>query len=815
MIDIYEINSSNKNLFDAMKVDAGKKILIITKNTEYKDFIVQEGLKSLNELFNTSVLSIDEFYLRNSCGSYKFLSDMSMRLIIKKVIDMNKDVMPFLKYPSYMDLIFETIKQAYAKGIDLISNGAEYKKIYSDYNNILKQKGYLALNETEELDEIKLKRADEIYFIGFNEINKKLVYLVELTEKLSKSAKIFIEKDFVSEEFLSYLKNISQNYHTSSDNIGKFEKIAKKLFSEEIFETDGIEFVRADSVEAELDYALTDIKRSVLNGPYDFKGVLIYLMDKSEEQALVEMLGAYDIPINKNKVLYLKDLPWQEKLYSDINEFSGEITKQNLIQLINNYASDEALLKKFKIILDTIEDIYGKNISKDDYIALLKLAFKYEVYRKKDRDPNGVSIYSSDFDTLKRYKLIYVIGMGMDNFPTRASANFLLASVYNEVNYDANEYMSELSKNLMKKIFNACDEKITISYSTSTKDDADQGASIFYNEFNISDKDSDKWVRVKSLNALEKNISLAANEEQKTFIAAYKGLVPKKYLDYDQINILRNSAALSKYNGKLETYTAMAKVDDFINNRLTVSFLESFNNCPFAALLSYIYEIEPSEVDMKARNIGSFMHKVLETYYRTFIGEKVIFDKNIFAKTINSIKNFNEYADVFNFEFENIESYIKDFIIFDQERMKNSNYIVKEVEKAISFNVDSYKIKGKIDRVDEDSLAKKLFLIDYKRSASTLKDNLQLSSYALYYKNIGYEIDAAFIGISKFSQKINIEKTDSLACEEKIKSIIAKLKTYNFPIISNLEKKLCPNYCPYKNMCKRGREWWSSTKNSS
>lgn len=84
MITICRTKKDAENLFSALKMDMGGKILIITKNTEYKDFIVQEGLKRLGTLLNTSVLSIDEFYLRYAKGSYKFLSDLSMRLIIKK-----------------------------------------------------------------------------------------------------------------------------------------------------------------------------------------------------------------------------------------------------------------------------------------------------------------------------------------------------------------------------------------------------------------------------------------------------------------------------------------------------------------------------------------------------------------------------------------------------------------------------------------------------------------------------------------------------------------------------------------------------------
>lgn len=825
MITVYETNKDARNLFSAIAMDEGGKTIIITKNTEYKDFIVQEGLKRLGSLVNTNVLSIDDFYLREAKGNYKFLSELSMRLIIKQVIEMNKGEMPFLKYPSYMDLIFEAIKDASANEIDLLKSGGEYKKIYEDYEALLKKGGYLGMNDGSELDDLKIKGADAIYFIGFNEMSKKLVHLIEMAKSFERDVKIFIEEDFASDELVTYLKENANEFHLDDEGDSHFEKISKNLFNEEITHTAGISFVRADSIEAELDYALTDIKEKVLKDGYAYADALIYIMDKSEERALMDMLSAYEIPVNKNSVFHLRDLVWQDKLFADIAasespmtsgslmpgeypmpsecHMTGEyhMTGESIFELINKYTADEMLLDKFKKIIGAIEDVYGKAISKEKWIELLKLAFKYEVYREKDRLPFGVSIYSADFDTLRHYKLIYIIGMNMDSFPKSMSENFLLDNIYAETGFEKKEKMSKLSKNLMKKLFKAADEKITMTYSARTSGDADQGASSFFNEFHI-----DEWISVKSLGAIEKSVSLATSDEQKKFISAYKNIGPAKFINYDEINKLRAEGVISKYNGKLESYSAMSVVDDFVKNKLTVSFLETFKTCPYAALLGYIYGIEPAEVDMKARNIGTYMHKVLELYYRNFIGKKVIYDEALLVRTMDMIKKTNEYADVYGFELENIESYIKDFIIFDEERMKNSNYIVKEVEKMITIDVDGHKIKGKIDRVDEDTLSGKLLVLDYKKSNYINKDSLQLSAYALYYKHSGVDIDAAFITMTKLNGKLDIKKTDADACEEEIRSLIEKLKTYSFNIIDEASKEKCLAFCDYRCMCKKGRE---------
>lgn len=808
MISVYERSGDGRNIFDAMQMDLDKRRLIITKNTDYKEFIVQEGLKALGVIVNTSVISIDEFYARHALGSYKFLTDFAMRLIIKKAIDMNKDEMPFLNYPSYMDLIYEAIKEAKKKDIDLPAYKGEYKKIFVSYETLLKEHGYLATNESISVDELKIKEADSIYFIGFDEVNNKLRYLIELAKSMEKDVNLFIEPEFASSELISYLNNISDRYHSAGESATHFGDVSKKLFNEEIIDTDGIDFVCADSVEAEIDYVLTEIKRAVLKDAYSYSDVLIYAMDKSYEQNLIKMLDSYNIPRNKNSAHYLKYIVWQENLYEDILAYEGELSKTSLLELIQKYTSDEELLDKFTAIMNTIEEIYGKNIAKDKTIDLLKLAFKYEVYRSKDRIGSGLDIYSSDFDTLRHYKLVYIIGMSMDAFPKSMSENFLLDSIYDEINYDKREYMSRISKNLVKKIFKAAEDKVVITYSRRTASDADQALSSFFNEFRIKDAEKmlDKWICIKSLGAIDKKASLAASEEQRRLIEAQKNTNSLQFINYDEINKLRNEGQVSKYNGKLESYSAMGVVDDFVKNRLSVSFLETFKTCPYAALLSYIYDISAVEVDMKARNIGTYMHKVLELYYRNFIGKKVIFDEDIFTRCINNIKNSNEYADVLGFEMENIESYIKDFIIFDEDRMKRSNYIVKDIEKMIEIKVDGYTIKGKIDRVDEDTLSGKLLVLDYKRNIYTQKDSLQLSSYALYYKSSGVDIDAAFIGISKFNGNIKFTATDADAGEEEIRSLIEKVKSYSFPIIDEASDENCLVFCDYRSICKKGRE---------
>ena len=100
----------------------------------------------------------------------------------------------------------------------------------------------------------------------------------------------------------------------------------------------------------------------------------------------------------------------------------------------------------------------------------------------------------------------------------------------------------------------------------------------------------------------------------------------------------------------------------------------------------------------------------------------------------------------------------------------------------------------------------KLLVLDYKKSNYINKDSLQLSAYALYYKHSSVDIDAAFITMTKLNGKLDIKKADADACEEEIRSLIEKLKTYSFNIIDEASKEKCLAFCDYRCMCKKGRE---------
>ena len=60
--------------------------------------------------------------------------------------------------------------------------------------------------------------------------------------------------------------------------------------------------------------------------------------------------------------------------------------------------------------------------------------------------------------------------------------------------------------------------------------------------------------------------------------------------------------------------------------------------------------------------------------------------------------------------------------------------------------------------------------------------------------------------MTKLDGKLDIKKADADACEDEIRSLIEKLKTYSFNIVDEASKENCLAFCDYRCMCKKGRE---------
>jgi len=142
---------------------------------------------------------------------------------------------------------------------------------------------------------------------------------------------------------------------------------------------------------------------------------------------------------------------------------------------------------------------------------------------------------------------------------------------------------------------------------------------------------------------------------------------------------------------------------------------------------------------------------------------------------------------------------------FNDEEKRNSKPLY--IEKEFSFMLEANKITGRFDRLDmeEDGAV----IMDFKTSQIRLqkeadkrvKESIQLSLYALAYKNIFgkipkkvalYFLESGIIGSKE------VEEEDLEAVKEKIKAVATRLRQQNYDATPTY---MACTYCAYNQIC--------------
>ena len=214
----------------------------------------------------------------------------------------------------------------------------------------------------------------------------------------------------------------------------------------------------------------------------------------------------------------------------------------------------------------------------------------------------------------------------------------------------------------------------------------------------------------------------------------------------------------TNWNGNLSDTDLLKRIEQQIGQRFSASKLESYRDCPFKFLVSYVWKrqpVEESEEEMNSAQRGNLLHKVLERFIRNHLWERLQSARRealqaeldgIFSETCK------EFAD-------RGLLYAGDFWQHDKElqRLLLHRWLVSEIVYSetgelrpvgtervfgrgdtglVSMDINGRRIllNGKIDRVDR--AGNKYFITDYKsgnvpKKADFLDTDLQMPLYIL------------------------------------------------------------------------------------
>ena len=177
------------------------------------------------------------------------------------------------------------------------------------------------------------------------------------------------------------------------------------------------------------------------------------------------------------------------------------------------------------------------------------------------------------------------------------------------------------------------------------------------------------------------------------------------------------------------------------SNGVSPTALNMYKLCSIEFYFHYLLKIrEPIQIDEYADNslMGSAIHNFLEVFYPTdsittknFLNyeDKIRDSLNSFYKKHLSENNFNKGKNYLSLKVA--EKLLKDFIIYEEELLKENNIQIlhKEKELILDFKVNEYNFKliGNIDRID--LFNNSLRIIDYKSGKNNSNSELFFSDW--------------------------------------------------------------------------------------
>lgn len=491
---------------------------------------------------------------------------------------------------------------------------------------------------------------------------------------------------------------------------------------------------------------------------------------------------------------------------------ADKISKELYNFLINNISDEENIQpESFNIVvevLDEISDLFEDiKMSFDTYIKLLKTGLSHKEIGQIPQTVDKVTVGDVNRSKTHKIRAIFVIGVNDGIFPSVQSSE----GFFNDKDREGLKKQGiELAKGTLEKMyeenfniykaFSTAEDKIYISYPAANIDDKPLRKSTMISKLKrIYPKLEEKVYEPSNGEIYNKEVTFAnllssMNEQKdKEWYELYKWY--KNNEDWsDKLDNALNGLDYTNIPEKINKENVRKLYGPTLNT--TVSRLEKYRSCSFAYYLKYGLKLSDKEkMDIKPVDTGSFMHEVIDTFFKKvddikniteedmkkvideIIEEELSLKKNyIFTATAKYRTLVRRLKKVIYLSMKYIVQSLKlsDFDVLQSElEFGNNNYPAIEMTLEDGRRVS---ITGKVDRIDiaKAPNGKYMRIIDYKSSTKDIELNkviaglqLQLLTYvdaikqkenlepagALYFTLLEPKI----IGTNKNMTKVEIE----------------------------------------------------------
>lgn len=434
-------------------------------------------------------------------------------------------------------------------------------------------------------------------------------------------------------------------------------------------------------------------------------------------------------------------------IYTQIEEKIKKYEESGNILLSKNCkASLENLIEVLDEIIYIFED---QKMSFEKYREILKIGLSYKELGNIPEVIDQVILGDIERSRSHEIKIAFILGVNDGNFPS-------INKIEGFLNDDDRETLKSLGKEIAKgsleltyedqfniyKALTTAKEKLYLMYTSTDKDGATLRQSILI-------------TKIKRIFPNLKEESTILNSEpeitskQATFqelLFELQKLKNGEQIDdiwYEVYNWYKTDPKWSNILGKAMIELKYLKTPEKISKenieklygktlKTSISKLETYRRCPFQYHLKYGLKLqEKEEFKVRAIDTGSFMHEVIEEFFRRAEDVKKITEEEI-SKLVDEIildklslrKNYlftsNKKFIALTNRLKRIINKSLGYIVY---QIQNSDFTVLANEVEFSKTINNVEITGKIDRVDISNDGDFLRVIDYKSSSKNINLN--------------------------------------------------------------------------------------------
>ncbi len=316
-------------------------------------------------------------------------------------------------------------------------------------------------------------------------------------------------------------------------------------------------------------------------------------------------------------------------------------------------ANDERA-RLFKIICDCLDTVVECTesdmlMNAHTFINILKTVFANVSVGKIPSYYDTVSIESADTTRLENKKHIYIIGANYGVFPAKESdGGYFSDTEKDRLNFFESEIKSDKRQRggrelyIFERAFAIGKESVTLTYPV--RDTSFKAATRSECLTRISELSGAPIQKISDMPIIQRVYSKenAIN------------LLPKA--EEDEIKLIEEALIAVGMDGRIQAMKRPIENSDLklledtarslygASLRLTQSRIDKFTDCPLKYFLSFVLKLEEDrEARFDARNIGSFIHAILENFFKSVKEKKLGYELSEKEKSELIEKSAEEY----------------------------------------------------------------------------------------------------------------------------------------------------------------------------